>query len=136
MRLTFSKTFHFSASHRLWDGQCADTENRRLFGKCTELHGHNFELHVSVSGTPDQKTGMIIPAQELEELVQEHVIQQVDHRHLNEVPWLEGKIPTTEIFVAAIWEILDPVIAKSGPGRRLEKLILQETPKIYASIER
>ena len=31
----------FNAAHQLYDPGLSDEENRRLFGKCANLHGHN-----------------------------------------------------------------------------------------------
>lgn len=141
MKTCFTKSFHFCASHKLWDKESSDSDNIEKFGKCTHLHGHNFELQVTVSGAIEADTGMIIPADRLESIVQELVVQKVDHKHLNEdVPWLAGKMPTTEVFVSSIWEVLDSAINEYAKSKshnvQLQKLLLQETPKISATIER
>ena len=52
----------FAASHRLHSPQLSDEENHRIFDKCNYIHGHghNYTLFVTISGTPDPITGMII----------------------------------------------------------------------------
>ena len=40
----------FYAAHQLCDPDLSDDENRRLFGKCANLHGHNYVLEVTVAG--------------------------------------------------------------------------------------
>jgi 6-pyruvoyltetrahydropterin/6-carboxytetrahydropterin synthase len=34
----------FNAAHRLYDPALSAEENRRRFGKCANLHGHNYVL--------------------------------------------------------------------------------------------
>ncbi len=50
----------FSAAHQLCDPDLSDDENRRLFGKCANLHGHNYIVEVVVAGKIDQATGYIM----------------------------------------------------------------------------
>ena len=40
----------FNAAHQLCDPDLSDDENRRMFGKCANLHGHNYILEVVVAG--------------------------------------------------------------------------------------
>src|SRR5687767_14322446 len=50
-----SQKFEFSAAHQLCNRSLSDEENRRLFGKCSNPHGHghNYELQVTITGKPD-----------------------------------------------------------------------------------
>jgi 6-pyruvoyltetrahydropterin/6-carboxytetrahydropterin synthase len=50
--LRLSQKFEFSASHRLFNRDCDEAENRRMFGKCSNPngHGHNYELQVTLAG--------------------------------------------------------------------------------------
>ena len=50
----------FNAAHQLCDPGLSDDENRRLFGKCANLHGHNYVLEVVVAGEIDQATGYVL----------------------------------------------------------------------------
>ena len=134
--LCLSKSFEFSASHRLGRNAWDEEKNLQVFGKCANKrgHGHNYKLEVVVSGTPDSETGMIIDASRLDDIVQEVIVMQVDHKHLNEdVPWLSEINPTSELIVSAFWDRLAPAIVKEGPNVELEKLVLYETSRIYAS---
>src|ERR1700722_20142195 len=51
-----SQKFEFSASHRLHNPALSDEENRRLFGKCNNPHGHghNYVVQVTLAGQPDE----------------------------------------------------------------------------------
>ena len=40
----------FSAAHKLVNKNISESNNDKLFGKCYQLHGHNYELFVTVTG--------------------------------------------------------------------------------------
>src|SRR5438270_11233726 len=116
----------FSASHRLWSEHLSEEENLALYEKCANLngHGHNYVLEVTVKGTPNPRTGMVLNLAELKQVINERVVNWVDHKHLNyDVPWLEGSIPTTELLVIKFWERL----ADALPGGLLYEVKLYET---------
>jgi len=122
----------FSASHRLWSSHLTEEENSALYDKCANPngHGHNYVLEVTVRGTPDPRTGMILNLTELKQAINEHVIAWVDHKHLNyDVLWLEGSIPTTEVLVVKFWERLASVL----PQGLLYEVKLHETENNIAS---
>ena len=100
-----SRRESFNAAHQLRDPDLSDQENQRLFGKCANLHGHNYVLEVVVAGQIDQATGYVLDLKQLSDVISRRVIQDVDHRNLNtDVPWLEGLIPTAENLALAFWE--------------------------------
>ena len=51
---------HFSTAHKLFNSELTEDENYNLFGKCSTIHGHNYELYVTVTGKINQKSGFII----------------------------------------------------------------------------
>ena len=125
-----TRKIEFSASHLYHNPALSAEENRRIFGKCNNPHGHghNYVLEVTVAGEPDKKTGMVIDLQELKGILQKEVIERMDHRFLNyEVAELQGKIPTTETVAITIWNLLAPKIS----GARLHRVRLYETPDLF-----
>ena len=82
------KTFDFDAAHRL---PALPSDH-----KCHRLHGHTYRVDVVLVGRPDRH-GMMIDYAEIARLVQP-VIDELDHRYLNEIPGLEH--PTTEVVAA------------------------------------
>ncbi|MCS6999938.1 MAG: 6-carboxytetrahydropterin synthase [Bacteroidota bacterium] len=103
----------FSASHRLYNPLFSDEENERIFDKCNNPrgHGHNYVLEVTVRGVPDPQTGYVIDLKVLRDIIEEHIIAKVDHKHLNDdVDFLRGIIPTAENLAWAFWQILEPII--------------------------
>jgi 6-pyruvoyltetrahydropterin/6-carboxytetrahydropterin synthase len=121
----------FNAAHQLRDPGLSDDENQRLFGKCVNLHGHNYCLDVVVAGEIDNATGYVLDLKLLSDVMRRQVIQDVDHRNLNtDVPWLEGRIPTAENLALAFWERLGPELA---PGL-LRSVRVWETDKNWAQV--
>jgi 6-pyruvoyltetrahydropterin/6-carboxytetrahydropterin synthase len=123
--------FEFSASHRLYSAKLNDEENRKTFGKCSNPngHGHNYELEVSLSGTPDS-SGMLMPLPELERIVNEQVIEPFDHKHLNaEVPEFRDLNPSVENIAIVIFRRLKPRFENAGA--RLASVTVWETPKTW-----
>ena len=122
----------FSASHRLWSRQLTEAENYTVYEKCANPngHGHNYVLEVTVRGTPDPQTGMVLNLTQLKDAMHEQVVNWVDHKHLNyDVPWLEGSIPTTEVLVVKFWDRL----AEMLPRGLLYEVKLYETENNIAS---
>jgi 6-pyruvoyltetrahydropterin/6-carboxytetrahydropterin synthase len=118
----------FSAAHRLNNPKYDAEWNRRVYGKCDNPrgHGHNYVIHVSVKGTIDPETGMVIDLKLLKDVVRRRVIDRVDHTNLNEdVDFLQGVIPTAENLARAFWQQLAPAITEGT----LHEVLLQETEK-------
>jgi 6-pyruvoyltetrahydropterin/6-carboxytetrahydropterin synthase len=121
----------FNAAHRLYDPGLSDDENRRLFGKCANMHGHNYVLEVVVAGEIDQTSGYVLDLKLLSDVICRQVTRDVDHRNLNtDVPWLEGRIPTAENLALAFWERLRPEL----PEGLLRSVRLWETDKNWAEV--
>ncbi len=133
--VSVSKIFEFSAAHRLYRPDQSPEWNRKIYGKCSNPHGHghNYTLEVTVGGPVNAETGMILNAATLDEIVHEVVLKDLDHRNLDiEVEWLKGRVSTVESLVEAIWERLaGPIEDAARPGR-LRRLKLWETKRIYA----
>jgi 6-pyruvoyltetrahydropterin/6-carboxytetrahydropterin synthase len=126
-----TRKLEFSASHLYHNPAFSAEENRRVFGKCNNPHGHghNYVLEVTVAGEPDPATGMVLDLKELKDILQREIVDRMDHRHLNhEVPELAGKIPTCENIAAVIWNLLAPKI-KQG---KLDRVRLYESADLFA----
>jgi GTP cyclohydrolase IA len=124
-----SRRESFNAAHQLCDPDLSEEENRRVFGKCANLHGHNYMLEAVVTGAVDPSTGYVMDLKRLSDLVCREIIRHVDHRNLNtDVPWLAGLIPTAENLAAAFWDRLEPHL----PGGALHSVRIWETEKNWA----
>ncbi|MCY3003180.1 MAG: 6-carboxytetrahydropterin synthase [Planctomycetota bacterium] len=117
----------FSAAHRLVSAHLSEQANRELYGPCFTDHGHNYVVEVTVRGTVDPKTGMVMDLNRLSKLVVERLIARVDHRHLNhDVPFLAGTITTAENVAVAFWDELEPAL-RNLPGCKLYRIRLHES---------
>ena len=122
---------HFNAAHKLYNPTWSREKNDEVFGKCANdnWHGHNFELYITVKGDPDPDTGFIFDAKKLGALVNEKVLDKLDHRNLNmDVDFMQGKLCSIENLVVGIWNELEPHLPAT---LQLYSLKLVETSKIY-----
>ncbi|HEY6263656.1 MAG TPA: 6-carboxytetrahydropterin synthase [Candidatus Acidoferrum sp.] len=127
LKLELGRRYCFSASHRLHTAHLTEEENCRVFGKCNNPygHGHNYVVEVSVSGKVDSATGMILNLADLDAFVQQQVLEDFDHKSLNEdVPAFRDKVPTTENVCIEIFQRL-----KKFPLANLERVRVEETGK-------
>ena len=118
----------FNAAHKLWRPDWSDEKNWEVFGKCSNKnwHGHNFEIFVTVKGTPDEETGFIINLKDLSVLIKELVVEPLDHKNLNlDVPFMKDLMASTENMVIQIWDQIEEPISKMGG--ELAKIKLVET---------
>ncbi len=128
MRLRLERRYRFSASHLYRRPEWSEDENRARFGKCANLpgHGHNYRLFVTVVGEPDPDTGFVVDLEALDGLVHRHVVDVLDHQHLNEaVPEFGsgGSIPSSENVVQWIQARLTGWLP---PGVDLVRVRLEE----------
>ena len=100
---------HFNAAHRLHNASWDAAKNEMVFGKCNNpsYHGHNYEMEVRVTGMPDRETGYVIDLKMLSDVINENVIEKLDHKNLNlDIPEFSKLNPTAENIVIVIYNIL------------------------------
>lgn len=120
----------FSASHYYHNPEFSPEENRHIFGKCNNPHGHghNYTLEVTVKGEVDRRSGFVVDLKELKDVMSREVIDAVDHRFLNkEVKEFRDVIPTTENLAITIWNWLQPELKVA----QLHRVRLYETPDLF-----
>lgn len=98
--VTITRTF--SAAHRLTD----------IGGPCEKLHGHNFTVEVSVASDRLAPDGLLIDFRELKGWTDE-ILDQLDHRCLNDLPDFSGRNPSSENIAR---HIHDRLREKISPG--------------------
>lgn len=95
----------FSAAHRLNCGKLSREDNQRLFGKCNNVHGHNYKLEVTIKG-PINQDGMVINIEQMKRVIDERVLKLMDHKHIDEdVEYFKnnGVSSTAENIAQFIW---------------------------------
>lgn len=128
-----TRSYDFSASHRLHSPHLSDEENSALFGKCNNPngHGHNYDIEVTLAGTPDSHSGILFPTDELDAIVKKEVLLPLDHKHLNyDVEDFADLNPTSEMLAVVIWNRLARRLPTEGDPR-LAKVVVRETARNY-----
>jgi 6-pyruvoyltetrahydropterin/6-carboxytetrahydropterin synthase len=128
---------HFSAAHRLAKPNLTLEENTEIYGKCARVngHGHNYHLEVTIKGEIDPRTGMIADLTALQEVVENYVVEPLDHTFLNkDIAYFAEIVPTAENIAVYIRDRLQPPIQEIGAA--LHKVKLIESPnnscEVYA----
>ena len=108
-----TRRLEFCASHRLFNPAFSDEKNANTFGLCNNLngHGHNYVLEVTIKGEVDPETGMVLDLKSLKKLINEEIVDKVDHKNLNvDVEFLKNVNPTAENIAIHFWDIIEPKI--------------------------
>jgi 6-pyruvoyltetrahydropterin/6-carboxytetrahydropterin synthase len=123
--IKLTKSFTFDAAHFL---PCHK-------GKCASMHGHTYRLEVTVV-REDSKLisegsdeGMVIDFADLKAIVNDEVIDKMDHKVLNEVFSFRT---TAEKMAAYIFSVLTDKL--HSIGIRVDRIRLWETPDSYVEV--
>jgi 6-pyruvoyltetrahydropterin/6-carboxytetrahydropterin synthase len=137
-RITLTRKFEFSASHRYWKKDWSEEKNNEVFGPCTSPygHGHNYDLYVTVTGPVDRNTGMIINLTQLKSIVND-ILKDFDHKFLNmDTPYFQERIPTTENIAAVLFNLIDGKLSINTGQVKLSRIRLYEMQNLYADVWR
>ena len=126
MNAYFGRRYMLSASHRLHSDAFTPDQNRAVYGKCSNPHGHghNYALEVLVRGAVDRDTGMVINLVDLDTVVRKQVLARFDHANLNLDPLFTSQVPTTENLCKAVFGLLKDAVPA---GVALEYVRVEET---------
>ena len=139
MTIRITKEFNFDMAHALDDHQ----------GKCKNIHGHSYQLLVTVKGTPTLESGasdngMIMDFGDLKKIVKSTIVDIYDHAIVLEKnsPFLQNKgilkntkliqvnyQPTSENLIIDFVKILQPLLPANVI---LSRVFLRETASSYA----
>lgn len=125
VKTVLGRRYRFAALHRLHSEKLSEEQNWRIYGKCNNPygHGHNYVVEISLSGTVDPATGMIVNLTDLDNYVEREVVEAFDHKSLNEdVDAFREIVPTTENVCREIYRRL-----KRFPLAKLERVRVEET---------
>lgn len=133
--------FSFEAMHRLMHHG----------GKCSNLHGHSYKVHVFVRGKVDKKTGMVIDFAELKGLIGGWIDERLDHNAIlnpndYEVIAVARKVgdkapslmpadhpePTAENLALVIYNVALSHLEVAAPNVEVVQVTVQETAKCTA----
>ena len=126
----------FSSGHRYWIPALTEAENRELFGRWASPynHGHNYVLDVTVEGTVDPSTGMVVNIKWVDDVLQARIVAQFDGKSINdEVGPFHERASTLENLMRYIAD--DLAAPDILPGRvRLTALRLEEMPTLFGEL--
>jgi 6-pyruvoyltetrahydropterin/6-carboxytetrahydropterin synthase len=119
VRAYFGRRYSLSASHRLHAAGLTAEENRAVYGKCNNPHGHghNYVVEVVIGGEVSAETGMVANMADLDAVVRKEVLERFDHMNLNLDPLFAKQVPTTENLCKAVYELLDGKLAPAELAR-------------------
>ena len=86
------KEFSFEAAHRL--------PNVPEGHKCARLHGHSFQVRITLRGEPEAHSGWLMDFADIKKAIAP-IHDRLDHHYLNEIEGLEN--PTSERLARWIW---------------------------------
>lgn len=99
-RASLTRRVRFSATHRYHRPDWDDAMNAEVFGACAAPapHGHDYTCDVTVTGTIDPQTGMVLDLGLLDRVLDEQVVRPFHGRSLNDAAEFQpgGLIPTCE----------------------------------------
>ncbi len=125
--LSLTRRYQFCSGHRLFRQEWEQEKNQAVYGRCANEmgHGHNYELYVTVTGTLEPSTGMIVDLALMDRQVKELVLDRLDHRFFNhEIAEFADVVPTSENLSRFICRVLEPGLHPA----RLVGIRLYETP--------
>lgn len=110
----------FSAAHQL----------RQYQGACENLHGHNFEVEVTLRAETNDDRGMVTDFHEIERVL-EQVLAELDHKFLNQLPPFKEENPTSENLARHIARRMQQQVA--GRPCRVARVEIWESPRCSAT---
>jgi 6-pyruvoyltetrahydropterin/6-carboxytetrahydropterin synthase len=125
MKAHLTRRYRFSASHRLHSEAMSEAENRSVYGKCNNPHGHghNYALEVTVGGPVDPQSGMVCNLVDLDGFMRQRVLERYEFANLNDMEEFRSRVPSTEHLCMHIYELL----AQDFRLAAVERVLIEET---------
>jgi 6-pyruvoyltetrahydropterin/6-carboxytetrahydropterin synthase len=123
-----TKQYKFCAAHKYWNEKWDEEKNIEVFDDDVRLHGHNYDLYVTIKGPINSDSGFVVDLKYLNKIVNKKVLDILDHSLIQDNEWFTGKQPSTENLVVYMWNQISPEI--SSPAK-LFCIKLRETGTIF-----
>ena len=78
--LYITRKEHFSSSHKLDNPEISREQNVEIFGKCNNLHGHNYYIEVTLAGTIESESNYVMDLKILKLIIHDEILSKVDHK--------------------------------------------------------
>jgi 6-pyruvoyltetrahydropterin/6-carboxytetrahydropterin synthase len=123
-------SYAICAGHRLSRSDWSEEKNRQVFGKCTNNHGHQYNIEVHIQGPVNAESGMLINGFDVDEIVRPIIFGQLDHKFLNDdVAFFKERQPTAEWIACYVFNEIKDRFPKPV---QLTRVRVRETPELYA----
>ena len=115
---------HFAGAHQL----------TMVGQKCENLHGHNWNVEVCVTGKKLNSAGVLADFGDIKRAVRKVVQEELDHKFLNELEIFEGVQPTSERIAVYIAQRVQVLLELSlGEDVRVSKVLAWESDDACAT---
>uniref|UniRef100_A0A0K0F6N5 6-pyruvoyltetrahydropterin synthase n=1 Tax=Strongyloides venezuelensis TaxID=75913 RepID=A0A0K0F6N5_STRVS len=118
----------FSASHRLHSNKLSDEENKEIYSKCNNFHGHghNYEVTVTLKGPLNETTGMVYNLADLKNEMK-IITDILDHKNIDkDIDYFKDVVSTTENLTIFFWKEMKKIMKNSD---LLYEIEIKETNK-------
>lgn len=115
---------HFSGAHQL----------TMVGQKCENLHGHNWNVEVCVSGDKLNSAGVLADFGDIKRAVRKVVDQELDHKFLNDLEIFKGAQPTSERIAIYIADRVQAILKQEvSEDVRVSKVMAWESEDACAT---
>ena len=112
---------HFDAAHYLRD----------YHGRCENLHGHRYEVAVTLRAAALDVTGLAFDFTELKRVLKDRFLARYDHACLNDLPPYTEINPSAENIARTIYEGLREALGQAGAV--LQSVTVWESPDSWCT---
>ncbi|HET7620839.1 MAG TPA: 6-carboxytetrahydropterin synthase [Gemmatimonadaceae bacterium] len=138
LRAYLTRRIGFTAEHRYYREDWSPEENARVFGDAAkpEFHSHDYLCDVTVTGSVDGPSGMLMDLAELDAVLRREVRDRFDGRRINlDVAEFRdgGLVPSCEVLARFLF---DRIQAALGSRARLESVVMRESDTLSAEVRR
>jgi len=121
-------SYPICAAHQLYRNDWSDEKNKEVFGKCANIHGHQYNMELHLSGEISSETGMLINGFDVDKIVSPFIQDYFDHKFLNQdVDFFKDNQPTAEWIAVWVYQELKDKFPKHV---ELKKVRIGETPEL------
>lgn len=115
-------------AHQLHRKDWSVEQNQKVFGHCSNIHGHQYRIELHLDGEISEETGMVINAYDIDAIVQPFLAEKFDHKFLNtDVAFFQDVIPSAENI--AVW-MFSELRMRLPQTVNLAKIRIYETPEV------
>lgn len=107
---------NFASAHQL----------RGYKGKCENLHGHNWRVELTVSGSELNDIGLLIDFHDLKRILNE-VLDRLDHKNINDVKPFNRENPSSENIARFIALEIEILLNDEAPDIQIASVIVWES---------